>query len=239
MVETRHAQQPSTIRDRTLTDQVVRSIRRDIMLGVLTPGQRLGEVHLSAQMDVSRGTIREALRRLEAEHLVESVSHRGSRVACLTSADAVEICQLHAMLESWCVERMPIPIAGVHRERLEAIVRQMRSLVFPVEADRFIELDHEFHRAVVDAADHRWALEVWSNINSLLGVLVTLSIRYLPLNAESIADRHQRIVDALSSATGGQAGTIAVVNEHYESLARRLQQGELDAAGHTQRTGHT
>jgi DNA-binding GntR family transcriptional regulator len=216
----------STIRDRTLADQIVRGIRRDIMLGVLQPGQRLREVQLSEQLGVSRGTIREALRRLEAEHLVESFSHRGSRVACLTSSDAVEVCQLHAMLETWCVERLSIPIAPVARERLDAVVQQMRTLVFPAEADRFIDLDHEFHRIVVAAALHRWALEVWSNINSLLGVIVTLSIRYLPLDASTIADRHQCIVDALVDIENGQAGAIEVVKDHYDSLASRLQQHE-------------
>jgi DNA-binding GntR family transcriptional regulator len=216
------------IQDRTLTDQVVRLIRKQIMLGHLQAGQRLGEMQLTEQLNVSRGTIREALRRLEAEYLVETISHRGSRVACLTPADAVEICDLHAMLESWSVQHLSIPIAEPLRQQLETLVAQMRALVFPAGVDRFIELDHAFHRGIVEAASQRWVMQVWSDISSLLGVLVTLSVRYLHVDAETVANRHQAIIDALSQPDSSRDTATQAVGNHYESLARTLVQSERE-----------
>ena len=210
------------IAGRTLTDQVVRHLRRQIMIGELAPGLHLGEVALAEQLAVSRSTVREALRRLEGEYLIESVSHRGSRVACLTPGDAAEVCELHAMLETHCLQHLPIPIDSALRRRLLDITDDMRKLDFPNDADVFIELDHAFHKAIVGAARQQLVAHVWSSINALVGVIITISIRYIRLDARVIADRHVAIVDALSNPRGSADDAVATLEDHYESLARRF-----------------
>lgn len=213
--------------DRTLTEQVVRQLRRQIILGYLAPGQRLTEVQLAEQLSVSRGTVREALRRLEAEYMVESLSHRGSRVACLAPSDAVEICELHAMLEAHCLGHLELPISEPLRTHLQGVVGQMEMLIFPAGVDRFIDLDHEFHRSIVEAVNQRTVLRVWSDISPLLSVLVTLSIRYLSLDAGVIAARHQVILDAISLPEASTREATKVAKEHYYSLARVLNEGGM------------
>ena len=207
---------------RTLTDQVVRHLRRQIMIGELAPGQRLGEVALAETLGVSRSTVREAFRRLEGEYLIESVSHRGSRVACLTPSDAAEVCELHAMLETHCLRQLNIPISAELRRKLLDITEDMRRLTYPHDADVFIELDHAFHKLIVETANQRLISHVWSSINALVGVILTLSIRLIELDADVIADRHLAIVDALSAADGISDSTLRTVEDHYESLARRF-----------------
>lgn len=213
--------------DRTLTEQVVRRLRKQIILGQLEPGQRLTELQLAEELDVSRGTVREALRRLEAEYMVESLSHRGSRVAQLAPSDAIEICELHAMLEAHCLKHLALPIAEPLREHLQHVVEQMEVLVFPAGVDRFIDLDHEFHRGIVEAVNQRTVLRVWSDISALLSVLVTLSIRYLKLDAAVIAARHQVILDAISKPGASTREATRVAKEHYHSLARVLNEGGM------------
>ncbi len=195
------------------------------MLGELVSGQRLTEAHLASSFDVSRSTVREALRRLEAERLVETISHRGSRVSRLSTADAVEICELRAMIESYCLRHQPRPISDELRVHLIEIVAEMRTLTFPNDASRFIDLDQQFHRSLVRAAGLRHAYQVWSGISSLLGILVTLSIRYLPLEGETIAARHQAIIDVISDGDASHQDVTRVAQSHYLSLAHAL--GEI------------
>lgn len=215
--------------DRTLTEQVVRRLRKQIILGQLEPGQRLTEVQLAEQLGVSRGTVREALRRLDAEYLVESRSHHGSRVANLTLSDAVEICELHALLEVHCISHLTLPIETALRERLQDVVDQMAEIRFPDKANRFIDLDHEFHRGIAEAANLRTVLRVWTDVSSLLGVLVTLSVRYLTLDGPLIAGRHQLVLDAVSQAGAERERAVAVATEHYRSLAQMLHEHGLAA----------
>lgn len=218
--------------DRTLTDLVVRGIRERIMLGEMVSGQRLTEAQLASSFEVSRSTIREALRRLEAERLVETISHRGSRVARLSTADAVEICELRAMIESYCLREQTRPISDELRSHLSGIVEEMRLLTFPNDASRFIDLDQQFHRSLVRAAGLRHAYQVWAGINSLLGILVTLSIRYLPLDGETIANRHQVIIDIVSATAASDRDVTEVAQSHYLTLAHAL--GEIDANARTE-----
>jgi DNA-binding GntR family transcriptional regulator len=208
---------------RTLTGRVVRHLRQQIMLGELSPGEHLSELRLAEELNVSRSTVREALRRLESEYLIETIPHRGSSVANLLPSDAIEICQLHAMLESHCLRHLPLPIDEGLRQHLNGLVAQMRRLTFPAGADGFIDLDHEFHGSIVRAANQRWVLYVWSDINALLGIIVTLSIRYLQLDAGTIAGRHQALVDALSHSSGRVEAAAEAAQDHYGSLARMLE----------------
>jgi DNA-binding FadR family transcriptional regulator len=98
----------------------------------------------------------------------------------------------------------------------------MRTLAFPDGADQFIDLDHAFHRCLIDSAHQRWMPLVWSDISALLGVLVTLSVRYLTIDAQIIGDRHQAIVDALSQPEEHRQQAMQAVEDHYASLARWL-----------------
>lgn len=207
--------------DRTLTDQVVRQLRKKIILGDLAPGQRLVELRLVEQLDVSRSTVREALRRLEAEGLVNVSSHRGCRVACLDPADAIEICELRAMLEVHAVGYVQLPIDDSVKQPLDQIVRHMGALHFPEDADRFIDLDHAFHRCLISAANRPRTLQVWTSISSLLSTLVALSVRHLSVDGMATARRHQVILDALCQQDKDIATT--VIGDHYRSLESQIE----------------
>src|SRR5690554_1975183 len=83
----------------TLADQVVERLQDDIVLGVLPPGTKLGEAELAARYGVSRGPLREAIRRLESRKLLERIPHVGTRVATLKLEDLIEIYRVREALE--------------------------------------------------------------------------------------------------------------------------------------------
>lgn len=216
---------------RTLTNQLVRHLRRQIMLGERPPGQHLGEVALTEELGVSRSTVREALRYLRGEYLIETRAHHGSIVASLTPAKAVEACRLHAMLESECFRGLAIPILPEHRRHLLDLTDRMRQLSYPANVNEFIELDHMFHKSIVDMSEHELVGSVWANINSLIGIILTMSIRYIELDSDNVADRHVVIVDALSDPNGSKDRAIAIIDEHYQSLARMFSEKQEEKKG--------
>jgi DNA-binding GntR family transcriptional regulator len=89
----------STQDSRTLADRVFTRLQDDIVLGVLPPGTKLGETELASRYGVSRGPLREAIRRLESRKLLERVPHVGTRVASLKAADLIEIYRVREALE--------------------------------------------------------------------------------------------------------------------------------------------
>lgn len=79
-------------------DIVVNAIYRGILAGRIVPGQKLIEADLAANLNVSRGPIREALKRLHAEGVVENTRHRGAYVRLLTRKEALDFLEILSML---------------------------------------------------------------------------------------------------------------------------------------------
>ena len=81
-------------------DFIVERLREDILAGRLAPGSRLVESDLTARFAVSRGPVREALRRLSAEGLIEHRPHRGAVVRRLSERDIRELFQIRVEMEA-------------------------------------------------------------------------------------------------------------------------------------------
>src|SRR4030088_3483695 len=82
-----------------LHDRVVMELRQAILLGRLKPGERLIEGHLADELGVSRNPVREAIRALASEGLIEVTARRGAAVATMTEQEARETIELRALLE--------------------------------------------------------------------------------------------------------------------------------------------
>ena len=93
-----------TPRDRTLRAQVARELRQAIIYGELPPNTRLVEKQLAEQFDVSRGPLREALRELEEEGLIETRPHAGSKVRGFTNEELADTYSLRRVLERYAFE---------------------------------------------------------------------------------------------------------------------------------------
>ena len=95
----------SMISPRSVEESVTEALRNAILRGELEPGRRLAQVELSEELGVSRIPLRDALRRLEAEGLVEIDGRRGARVSSLTEKGIAEIYQMRILLEAACARR--------------------------------------------------------------------------------------------------------------------------------------
>lgn len=100
------------INRRTVQQEVVEKLRAAILAGVFQPGDRLIESKLCPSLGVSRQSLREALRSLQAEHLVEIVPNRGPQIPILSWQSAEEIYDVRALLEGEAAARCAVLIGG-------------------------------------------------------------------------------------------------------------------------------
>ena len=198
---------------RTLTDQVVRELRRQIILGTFRPGEQLVEMRLAAQLQVSRSTIREALGRLKSQGLLEVAPHRTHRVNRFDTCDAEEICDVLALLESHGARRQTLPLPEPVVAELEDVISRMRRLRFPAEIEEFTELDRAFHGVLLRTAGHQRLTAVWEDLGPLLGVLMAITMPTLDTNGRRIAARHQILLQA--AIDGNPAALADAITEHY------------------------
>ncbi|NLO78818.1 MAG: GntR family transcriptional regulator [Xanthomonadaceae bacterium] len=147
---------------RTLADQVVERLQDDIVLGVLPPGTKLGEAELAARYGVSRGPLREAIRRLESRKLLERIPHVGTRVATLKLEDLIEIYRVREALEGMAARQAAenmsqAEIAGLWE--LLALHEQQQDLQ---EDTAYFQRagDLDFHYRVIQGSHNRTLIDL-------------------------------------------------------------------------------
>lgn len=213
----------------TLVAAAAKSIRDEIVKGELLPGAPLHEVELSNQLNISRGSVREALRLLQQQDLVEVIPYRGAFVARLTPQKVKEIYTLRALLEPYavrlCLENHTFTEDDL--EELELMVRHLGELEQTDDYSEMIETDIKFHELISRRCQHELLLEVLLNLQSQTLMLILNTKLY---KSDMVPDdvSHQSILDGIVSGDPGVAEQ--VVRQHIldagSSLVARM--GEID-----------
>lgn len=187
-----------------LYQEVAERLRQRIFAHELTPGTWIDEQKLAEQYGISRTPLREALKVLASEGLVELRPRRGCYVTEISQQDLDDIFPLMAMLEGRCaseaVRRMsPADLAGLKdiHEQLESAARDGR-------IDAFFEANQEFHRRIQEASGNRWLLSVIQDLRKVLK-LSRLHSLSLEGRLEQSLEEHRGIVAALTAGDAERA----------------------------------
>ncbi len=146
-----------------------RRLLEGIRAGEFRPGQRLREIDLASRLGVSRTPVREAIRRLASEGLVEVASGRGVMIIELTRQQVRELYFLRATLEGAAAR-----LAAQHASDREiAALRELLIEIAAAEDDPFhvAKLNREFHRLIHDAAHNRYLARALSQLSDSLALL--------------------------------------------------------------------
>jgi DNA-binding GntR family transcriptional regulator len=136
---------------RTMQRIVEDHLRSEILRGRMPPGTRLNQHSLADQLKVSRTPVREALRTLQAEGLIELTPHRSAIVVSLEQSDIVEIFDIRATLEARAAQLAAPRLTDEILARLRDLDEQM-SHALETHDDRWILLHREFHRIIYGAS---------------------------------------------------------------------------------------
>ncbi len=147
----------------TRQEIVADRLRDAILRGELRPGQRLDQNEIAAMLKVSRSPIREALRTLAAEGLVEVIPHHGAVVAELSPDELEEILSIRAVLEGMAA-RLGVP--KMDAERIKTLESILKELKHTTNLDQWIELNHRFHFTIYQPANRPRLLALIENLRN-------------------------------------------------------------------------
>lgn len=182
----------------TRRDGVVNEIRRAIVLGVLTPGEKLTENGLAKSLQVSRPTMREALGQLTQEGLVVSEPYRGLRIADLDPAAILDIARTRVALDMLAVEDILADASGRRLAAVRAAWREYDALpadAGPVEAH---EAHVAFHRRIWEASENALLVRLWPVTEAHLTIVLAYDQAARP-NLRRVHDLHESVVEAIES----------------------------------------
>jgi len=152
------------IKNISIREQTVDALREAILTGELKPGQALIEMDLSKQLGVSRAPVREALRILNSEGLVETIPYHGTTVGRLTKNDIEEIYSMRILLETFAVERIISMNNNEHVDRLMDLYQQMVDAGENNDLKTVNEIDRDFHDALISMSQHHLLEMMWQMV---------------------------------------------------------------------------
>ncbi|NJM97177.1 MAG: GntR family transcriptional regulator [Phormidesmis sp. RL_2_1] len=222
------------------------ALRQAILSGNLSPGESLIEQTLANRFKVSRTPIREAIRQLQQEGLIESDQRGGLRVKIITIADAIHLYDCRIGLEQVaaagaCENATPQQIEDLQdclaqanlAEPAEAIAEQLEQLEHADELENRLQIDQSFHRLLADSSGNPWLAELLEQIFSKM-TLLRLTTTYRNPDVLEIWAEHERIVTAIMQRDPQVAAK--AVREHLVASKMRviqeLQGLESDASLH-------
>jgi DNA-binding GntR family transcriptional regulator len=205
----------------TLVSVVANRIKDEIIHARLLPGEPLHEVELSRLLHVSRGTIREALRQLGQDGLVEIIPYRGVFVSNLTPKMVREIYTLRALLEPYAV-RLSVEsgaLTGEVLNKLGLLVQKMGKLEASEDYAATIQTDIRFHEISTQYCRHNLLLNLLKNLQSMTLMFILNTKLY---RSDMISDQasHQAIFDSI--VKGDPEIVEAIVHQHIIDAGRSL-----------------
>jgi len=136
--------------DVTAVAEWVADIVRDrIIKGVLPAGSRIVERKLSAELDVSRTPIREALKLLQADKLIDISRHKGAQVKVYSAEQVLELFDVIASLESLAAEHLAAILTPAQLEHLEALHAQMLVHYEMGQLDEYFDINSKIHSYII------------------------------------------------------------------------------------------
>jgi DNA-binding GntR family transcriptional regulator len=218
--------EPIPLRGTSLHDGVAARLRSMVFERQLAPGQWIDEKALAKDWLVSRTPLREALKVLASEGLVELKPRRGCYVTEISRRDLDDIFPLIALLEGRCT-------ADALRRAKPADIRELRDIHEQLEAaaregriTAFFEANQAFHRRLQELADNRWMLSVIQDLRKVLK-LSRLHSLSLEGRLQQSLDEHRTIMAALEAGDGAAAERAM----HDHLLSGREALARMDAKG--------
>ncbi|MEM0907664.1 MAG: GntR family transcriptional regulator [Pseudomonadota bacterium] len=190
-----------------------------IEAGHFTPGARMREAEVGALLGLGRTPVRDALRKLEAEGMVEHRPRLGAVLRMLADTEVVELYEMRMVLERTAAE-----LAAQRATALEVDeVADLNAEILAARSDlsKAARINVSFHRALFRAARNRFLLDAARGLNNAL-LLLGPSTFDSDTRIDVVHAEHERIVDALKTRDGDEAG--AAMSAHLEtSLRHRLR----------------
>ncbi|QJW99546.1 GntR family transcriptional regulator [Frigoriglobus tundricola] len=202
--------------------QIRRTLTERILTGQYQPGERLIELQLAHELGTSQGSVREALRELEATRLVETTPHRGTRVRMVGVTEIREAYFARGLLEQAAAPAAAAALKGKGeglRKDVVAILRAADLRDYPEQAARVYSL----HRTIVAASGNATLLRLWESL--AFETWVRIRLGWGEINRALAESSYERILAALGSGNGVLAGDL--LRTHAEAFAPPLLEPEV------------
>jgi DNA-binding GntR family transcriptional regulator len=190
----------------SLHGQVIEELRQAILNGRLKAGERLVEGRLAEELGVSRNPVREAIRVLASEGLIEVTARRGASVVTMTEQEARETIEVRALLEG---QNARLAARRQDKEilrRIEAVLDEGAEAVAANRNDELTDLNQQFHHELAEAGQNRLLADLLKRLRERTAMLFSPNN---PVRRSRTWEEHASILRAIIQGDERAAATLA------------------------------
>lgn len=213
--------------------QVIENVRRAIVEGRFRPAERLVERELCALTGASRSSVREALRQLEAERLIETLPDRGPVVRTVSVSEAEDLYQVRALLEGLVGRLFASRATGEEIEELREAVDDLSKALRSNEAAAALRAKDRFYDVLLTGCRNATLDALLQSLHNRIALLRATTLAQPGRSAETLAEM-DRIITAITRRDPDAAWKACV--EHVEAAATtalRVLGGPKDGSSQT------
>ncbi|MCI2058458.1 MAG: GntR family transcriptional regulator [Oscillibacter sp.] len=155
----------------SFSEKALRYLREQIINGQMPPQEKIVESEIAHCLGVSRGPVRDALKQLAVEGLVDYQPNRGCTVALLSPKDAYEVFYLRGSLEKLALEKGGGRISDEGLFRMEEAVEEIRAGVEKKSTSAVVAADEKFHRQIIESGRMDRLVKMWELLSPLNGAM--------------------------------------------------------------------
>ena len=181
-----------------LNEAIFQKLRLLLVEGKIAPGSKLNERELAESLHVSRTPIREAIRRLAADGLVELITNRGAIALQLSLEDVIHTFDVIADLEGFSGELAANNITNTTLSELEALQYEMMASYARRDLSSYYKLNLRIHHLINQAANNPVLTQLFSQVNARIEALRFRSNQD-GVKWEKAVEEHQEMLDALKT----------------------------------------
>ncbi|MCU0486116.1 MAG: GntR family transcriptional regulator [Anaerolineales bacterium] len=206
-------------------DWVEDKLREAILDGQLKPGEWLRQLRVANQLGVSELPVREALKKLAAEGLVEYFPYRGMRVRVFSADDIGDIYKIRTFLEGMAAYAAAENITPEELDELRALATQIEERLAPEYLEEHRKLNRRFHEVIFTASRRAYLVhalnQLWMVFPSMLWGSLSATANKRTVEQDMIdIEEHRAIISALENRNATEAER--AMRQHIEDAGNRL-----------------
>lgn len=204
----------------SLATRAYEILRHRLIMLDIAPGEAINEAALSLELDVGRTPIREALKRLESDHLVVSYPRRGTFASNVDLTDLSTISEMREVLEPIAARKAARNLTSARRDEFTTTIAELRTLEAGDDQRTLMERDLEVHRLIYRSVDNPHLMETLVRLDDLATRIWCLVIPQIP----DLIGHIREHIDLLEAVLDGDESAVAeLAGEHVREFNKTLR----------------
>ncbi len=199
-----------------LRDVVFNTLRDAILTEKLQPGERLMENQLAEKLGVSRTPIREALRMLELENLVELTPRKGAQVLDMSEKDIINVLEIREVLEGLATQLACKKMTFEILEELKKAELEFEQFAKENDLEKVVSIDERFHDIIFASTENERLIQIFNNLKIQIYRYRMAHVK-LDTGIENIIVQHRAILSAIENKNAVEGEDLAKKHIQYHT----------------------